>query len=119
MLIHTLDTIKDYDGTPAVEPRQNPDGTVRLEPVTLRFLIWQVLNTPLPNEGWDPAEKAMCFDLSVRTTQQDEAELSADECAFVIARSAKVNTPPLADGRLRQMLTAPAEATLPADTTPA
>lgn len=110
MLIDTQAIITDYDGDPVVEPRP---GTADMIPITVRFLIWQALNTQLPGDAWDADERYRRFDLTLRT-RQDTADLTESDREFIKAQSGRVNSP-LAHGRLCQLLTEqPVQASLPA-----
>lgn len=111
MLVQATQTIKDYEGEPVKEERVESNGSVTQVEVTLRRMIWQALNTPeSPNAPWNPDEKMRNFELTLKVHTNDPVQLDESDRTYIIEHSKKVN-PPLAHGRLVQMLTDPLEGT--------
>lgn len=102
MRINPKTPIVDYDGKPWMQLEQ--DGTETQ--VTLKHLIFMALNTPIPQEPWNADSRMRIFDICVKITGTDAAELDEGERALILERADKLGNSfaPLSYARLKVMV---------------
>lgn len=102
-IVDVSQPVLDYRGKPAKEASTNGEDP---EPVLLRSLIFQALNTPTQGDARDDEHAYRRYKITAAVFADDEVSLSQKDVAFIIEQSGKVN-PPLAHGRLRDVLDPP------------
>jgi hypothetical protein len=98
MKINPRTEIRDFEDKPWVQG----DG----ETITLKTLIFMALNNPIQNEPWNAEARMKIFDICVKVTGTDSAELEDGEPTFILERADKLGNQfsPLAYARLKEVL---------------
>ena len=89
--LNVMATIKNRDGSEAVERTQGEDGQIITNPVTFRNILLHVVDSPLQgDESMDSKSKLRLWRLGQKIALEDECNFAAEDVTFILERANRI-----------------------------